>query len=161
MQKVREESSNLYFNAESPWRWCEFSAHPRVMAYADRTGAELTDIRVRLKVVSCVNLFSHMKADFCASALTVVGINDILPCTYLFLTYNPQQYDESCNMLSSEELPTVKLCPLYFALFRWVQSVVTCCLVSATPQNVTVERGSYWPNIWETFTPSTTSSPLR
>ncbi|XP_026153842.1 TATA box-binding protein-associated factor RNA polymerase I subunit C isoform X2 [Mastacembelus armatus] len=46
MQKVRVEDSNLYFNAKSAWRWCEFSAHPRVMVYADRTGVELTDIRV-------------------------------------------------------------------------------------------------------------------
>ncbi|KAM3599291.1 uncharacterized protein V6R79_003281 [Siganus canaliculatus] len=45
MQKVREEDDNLYFNAKSSWRWCEFSAHPRVMLYADRTGVELTDIR--------------------------------------------------------------------------------------------------------------------
>ncbi|XP_035377183.1 TATA box-binding protein-associated factor RNA polymerase I subunit C [Electrophorus electricus] len=45
LQKFREEDSNLYFNAKSPWRWCEFSAHPRVMVYADRTGAELTDTR--------------------------------------------------------------------------------------------------------------------
>ncbi|XP_068562080.1 TATA box-binding protein-associated factor RNA polymerase I subunit C [Cebidichthys violaceus] len=45
MQKVREEDGNLYFNAKSTWRWCEFSAHPRVMVYADRTGMELTDIR--------------------------------------------------------------------------------------------------------------------
>nr|XP_020456839.1 TATA box-binding protein-associated factor RNA polymerase I subunit C isoform X2 [Monopterus albus] len=46
MQEVRKEDSNLYFNAKSSWRWCEFSAHPRVMLYADRTGVELTDIRV-------------------------------------------------------------------------------------------------------------------
>ncbi|RXN21686.1 TATA box-binding -associated factor RNA polymerase I subunit C [Labeo rohita] len=45
LQKFRQEDSNLYFNAKSPWRWCEFSCHPRVMVYADRTGAELTDIR--------------------------------------------------------------------------------------------------------------------
>ncbi|XP_072518126.1 uncharacterized protein taf1c isoform X2 [Salminus brasiliensis] len=45
MQKVREEKSNLYFNGKSAWRWCEFSAHPRVMVFADRTGAELTDSR--------------------------------------------------------------------------------------------------------------------
>ncbi|CAG5867116.1 unnamed protein product [Menidia menidia] len=44
-QRVRTEPGNLYFNAKSPWRWCEFSAHPRVMLYADRTGAELTDMR--------------------------------------------------------------------------------------------------------------------
>lgn len=47
IQKIREEDQNLYFNARSPWRWCEFAAHPRVMLYADRTGAELSDIRVR------------------------------------------------------------------------------------------------------------------
>ncbi|KAL2099679.1 hypothetical protein ACEWY4_004073 [Coilia grayii] len=45
LTKVREEDSNLYFNANSAWRWCEFSAHPRVMIYADRTGADLTDFR--------------------------------------------------------------------------------------------------------------------
>ncbi|XP_038143087.1 TATA box-binding protein-associated factor RNA polymerase I subunit C isoform X2 [Cyprinodon tularosa] len=48
LQKVRTEESNLYFNAKSPWRWCEFSAHPRVMVYADRTGAELTDFRAKV-----------------------------------------------------------------------------------------------------------------
>lgn len=47
MQKVRDEDSNLYFNAKSLWRWSEFSAHPRVMVYADRTGADMSDIRVR------------------------------------------------------------------------------------------------------------------
>lgn len=46
MQKVRHEDSNLYFNAKSLWRWCEFTAHPRVVLYADRTGVDLTDIRV-------------------------------------------------------------------------------------------------------------------
>ncbi|XP_062410226.1 TATA box-binding protein-associated factor RNA polymerase I subunit C [Sardina pilchardus] len=45
LTKVREEDSNLYFNAKSTWRWCEFSAHPRVMVYTDRTGADLTDFR--------------------------------------------------------------------------------------------------------------------
>ncbi|XP_061657428.1 uncharacterized protein taf1c isoform X2 [Syngnathoides biaculeatus] len=45
-QKVWEDNTNLYFNAKSSWRWCEFSAHPRVMLYADRTGADLCDIRM-------------------------------------------------------------------------------------------------------------------
>ncbi|XP_077593392.1 TATA box-binding protein-associated factor, RNA polymerase I, subunit C isoform X2 [Stigmatopora nigra] len=44
-QTVLEDDCNLYFNAKSSWRWCEFSAHPRVMIYADRTGADLCDIR--------------------------------------------------------------------------------------------------------------------
>uniref|UniRef100_A0A1A7X8M9 TATA box binding protein (TBP)-associated factor, RNA polymerase I, C, 110kDa n=2 Tax=Iconisemion striatum TaxID=60296 RepID=A0A1A7X8M9_9TELE len=48
LQKVYAEDANLYFNAKSSWRWCEFSAHPRVMLYADRTGAELIDMRLNL-----------------------------------------------------------------------------------------------------------------
>ena len=60
MLKVREEETNLYFNAKSSWRWCEFSAHPRVMLYADRTGVELTDIRVRREDVD-----DTVAASFC------------------------------------------------------------------------------------------------
>ncbi|XP_046870836.1 TATA box-binding protein-associated factor, RNA polymerase I, subunit C isoform X2 [Hypomesus transpacificus] len=45
LQKFRKEDSNMYFNARSAWRWCDFTGHPRVMIYADRTGVELTDIR--------------------------------------------------------------------------------------------------------------------
>ncbi|XP_038845482.1 TATA box-binding protein-associated factor RNA polymerase I subunit C isoform X2 [Salvelinus namaycush] len=47
LQKFRQEYSNLYFNSKSSWRWCDFSGHPRVMVYADRTGVELTDIRTK------------------------------------------------------------------------------------------------------------------
>lgn len=45
LSKFREEEENLYFNAQSSWRWCDFSAHPKVMQYTDRTGVELTDTR--------------------------------------------------------------------------------------------------------------------
>ncbi|XP_054468017.1 TATA box-binding protein-associated factor, RNA polymerase I, subunit C [Anoplopoma fimbria] len=65
MQKVREEDANLYFNAKSSWRWCEFSAHPRVMVYADRTGVELTDIRE--SPVSSHTLFSISNTPECRS----------------------------------------------------------------------------------------------
>ncbi|XP_035523583.1 TATA box-binding protein-associated factor RNA polymerase I subunit C isoform X1 [Morone saxatilis] len=65
MQKVREEDSNLYFNTKSSWRWCEFSAHPRVMLYADRTGVELTDIRE--SPVSGHTLFRISNASDCRS----------------------------------------------------------------------------------------------
>ncbi|XP_030597916.1 uncharacterized protein taf1c isoform X2 [Archocentrus centrarchus] len=65
MQKVRAEDSNLYFNAKSSWRWCEFTAHPRVMLYADRTGAELSDIRV--SPASCHTLFRISSSAECRS----------------------------------------------------------------------------------------------
>uniref|UniRef100_A0A671UXC1 Wu:fj64h06 n=1 Tax=Sparus aurata TaxID=8175 RepID=A0A671UXC1_SPAAU len=65
MQTVREEDHNLYFNAKSSWRWCEFSAHPRVMLYADRTGVELTDIRVNPAL--CHTLFRISNTSGCRS----------------------------------------------------------------------------------------------
>jgi len=71
LQKFREESSNLYFNAKSSWRWCEFSSHPRVMVYADRTGAELTDIRVKwlfLRVIIGQNRVLHKYLVHCFMA---------------------------------------------------------------------------------------------
>ncbi|XP_069043482.1 TATA box-binding protein-associated factor, RNA polymerase I, subunit C isoform X2 [Lepisosteus oculatus] len=45
LQKLRAEAENLYFNAQSAWRWCDHTAHPRIVIYADRTGVELTDTR--------------------------------------------------------------------------------------------------------------------
>ncbi|XP_010891903.2 TATA box-binding protein-associated factor RNA polymerase I subunit C isoform X1 [Esox lucius] len=47
LQRFRQEDCNLYFNTKSLWRWSDFSGHPRVMVYADRSGVELTDIRVK------------------------------------------------------------------------------------------------------------------
>uniref|UniRef100_A0A3Q2WYS7 TATA-box binding protein associated factor, RNA polymerase I subunit C n=1 Tax=Haplochromis burtoni TaxID=8153 RepID=A0A3Q2WYS7_HAPBU len=70
MQKVRHEDSNLYFNAKSPWRWCEFTAHPRVVLYADRTGVDLTDIRV--SPASCHTLFRISSTADCRSGERLV-----------------------------------------------------------------------------------------
>ncbi|XP_008294182.1 TATA box-binding protein-associated factor RNA polymerase I subunit C [Stegastes partitus] len=70
MQAVRTEDANLYFNAKSPWRWCEFSAHPRVMLYADRTGVELTDVRTN--PASSHTLFRISSAAECRSGERLV-----------------------------------------------------------------------------------------
>ncbi|KAL6097324.1 taf1c [Pungitius sinensis] len=70
MQRVRYEDSNLYFNAKSLWRWGEFSAHPRVMVYADRTGVELTDIRE--SPVSSHTLFRISNTSECRSGERLV-----------------------------------------------------------------------------------------
>ncbi|XP_055087817.1 TATA box-binding protein-associated factor, RNA polymerase I, subunit C isoform X2 [Periophthalmus magnuspinnatus] len=75
IQQVRMEDSNLYFNSQSSWRWCEFSAHPRVILYADRTGVELTDIRVQPS--SCHTLFRISQAAECYSG------ERLLLCRYL------------------------------------------------------------------------------
>ncbi|XP_026195771.1 TATA box-binding protein-associated factor RNA polymerase I subunit C isoform X2 [Anabas testudineus] len=96
MQKVREEDSNLYFNAKSPWRWCEFSAHPRVMVYADRTGAELTDIRV--SPVSGHTLFCISKTSECRSGERLIlskYLGDVHPFHHLITTqYSAYIVDE-------------------------------------------------------------------
>nr|XP_006002712.1 PREDICTED: TATA box-binding protein-associated factor RNA polymerase I subunit C isoform X2 [Latimeria chalumnae] len=45
LQRIHQEMDNLYFNAQSAWRWSDFTAHPRVITYADRTGLNLMDVR--------------------------------------------------------------------------------------------------------------------
>ncbi|XP_069580109.1 TATA box-binding protein-associated factor, RNA polymerase I, subunit C [Brachyistius frenatus] len=75
LQEVRAEDSNLYFNAKSPWRWCEFSAHPRVMLYADRTGVELSDMRE--SPVSSHTLFRISSTSECRSG------ERLMLCRYL------------------------------------------------------------------------------
>ncbi|KAM4719852.1 TATA box-binding protein-associated factor, RNA polymerase I, subunit C isoform 1-T1 [Anableps anableps] len=77
MQKIRAEESNLYFNAKSSWRWCEFSAHPRVMLYADRTGAELTDFRLKVGSSQGHTLFRISSTSDCQSG------ERLLLCRYL------------------------------------------------------------------------------
>ncbi|KAK5900479.1 hypothetical protein CgunFtcFv8_025437 [Champsocephalus gunnari] len=87
MQRVREEGENLYFNAKSSWRWCEFSAHPRVMVYADRTGVELTDIRV--SPVSNHTLFRISNTAECRSGERLIlsrYLADIHPFHHLITT---------------------------------------------------------------------------
>ncbi|XP_033981840.1 TATA box-binding protein-associated factor RNA polymerase I subunit C [Trematomus bernacchii] len=87
MQRVREEEENLYFNAKSSWRWCEFSAHPRVMVYADRTGVELTDIR--MSPVSNHTLFRISNTPECRSGERLIlsrYLADIHPFHHLITT---------------------------------------------------------------------------
>ncbi|XP_042337135.1 TATA box-binding protein-associated factor RNA polymerase I subunit C-like, partial [Plectropomus leopardus] len=96
LQKIKEEDHNLYFNAKSSWRWCEFSAHPRVMLYVDRTGVELTDIRE--SPASSHTLFRISNTSECRSGERLIlskYLGDVHPFHHLITTqYSAYIMDE-------------------------------------------------------------------
>ncbi|XP_067841203.1 TATA box-binding protein-associated factor RNA polymerase I subunit C isoform X2 [Heptranchias perlo] len=89
LQKIRKETDNLYFNAQLPWRWCDFTAHPRVYMYADRTGLDLTDVRAG---ETCnQTLFKIGAAADCQRGERVIlpkHLRDVNPYHYLITTQN-------------------------------------------------------------------------
>ncbi|XP_067909138.1 TATA box-binding protein-associated factor RNA polymerase I subunit C isoform X2 [Heterodontus francisci] len=101
LQKIRKETDNLYFNAQLPWRWCDFTAHPRVYMYADRTGLDLTDVRAG---ETCnLTLFKIGAAADCQKGERVIlpkHLRDVNPYHHLITT----QYSA---YIVDERFPTV------------------------------------------------------
>ncbi|XP_038598436.1 TATA box-binding protein-associated factor RNA polymerase I subunit C [Tachyglossus aculeatus] len=87
LQRVRRNTETLAFHDPSPWRWADFTAHPRVLTIADRTGVDTADTRVSL---SCgQHLFRVGAEAACQQGERVLLLRHLaphLPTLHLVLT---------------------------------------------------------------------------
>uniref|UniRef100_S4RCL8 Uncharacterized protein n=1 Tax=Petromyzon marinus TaxID=7757 RepID=S4RCL8_PETMA len=121
LQCVRRETRNLHFDAESRWRWCHFTAHPRVITYADRTGVDATDARpiVISQPLCSLLLCCAREAARCQQGERVVlsqHLDPVNPFHFLVMTqYSAYLMDERLPILPMLRWNHGLSCPPLFA----------------------------------------------
>ncbi|XP_018428634.1 PREDICTED: TATA box-binding protein-associated factor RNA polymerase I subunit C [Nanorana parkeri] len=101
LQRIRQDEETLFFRDDSPWRWSDFTSHPRVLQYTDRTGVQAADVRV--KDAQSLDLFRIGQDSSCQRGERVIlsrCLRETNPAHFLVTTqFSVYIMDERCPLV--------------------------------------------------------------